>query len=42
MCPRMPAMLGALNDIVMKRGFEEIMKDSFQEVISLLPPKQNE
>ena len=39
MCPRLPAMLGALKDIVMKRGFEEIVKDGFQEVINLLPPR---
>jgi tetratricopeptide (TPR) repeat protein len=40
MCPRLPAMLGALKDIVMKRGFEEIVKDGFQEVISLLPHRE--
>ena len=39
MCPRLPAMLGALKDIVMRRGFEEIVKDGFQEVINLLPPR---
>ena len=39
MCPRLPAMLGALRDIVMKRGFDEIVGDGFQEVIRLLPPK---
>jgi hypothetical protein len=39
MCPRLPAMLGALKDIVMKRGFDKIVEDDFQEVISLLPPK---
>ena len=39
MCPRLPDMLGALNDIVMKRGFDEIVEDDFQEVIRLLPPK---
>jgi hypothetical protein len=38
MCPRLPDMLGALKDIVMKRGFEEITKDGFQEVINRLPP----
>ena len=38
MCPRLPDMLGALKDIVMKRGFEEITKDGFQEVITRLPP----
>ncbi len=39
MCPRLPAMLGALKDIAMKRGFEEIVKDDFQEVLKLLPPR---
>ncbi|MEI2718947.1 MAG: TIR domain-containing protein [Gemmatimonadales bacterium] len=39
MCPRLPAMLGALVDIVMKRGFDEIVDDGFREVIALLPPK---
>ena len=38
MCPRLPDMLGALKDIVMKRGFEEITKDGFQEIIHRLPP----
>jgi hypothetical protein len=38
MCPRLPDMLGALKDIVMIRGFEEITKDGFQEVITRLPP----
>ena len=37
MCPRLPDMLGALNDIVMKRGFEEIVADSFKQVIDRLP-----
>jgi hypothetical protein len=37
MCPRLPDMLGALKDIVMKRGFEEITKDGFQEIIARLP-----
>ncbi len=39
MCPRLPAMLGALNDIGMKRGFDEIVRNGFQEVIDRLPPK---
>jgi tetratricopeptide (TPR) repeat protein len=38
MCPRLPTMLGALKDIVMKRGFDDIVRDGFQEVISRLPP----
>ena len=38
MCPRLPDMLGALKDIVMKRGFEEITADGFEEVINRLPP----
>jgi tetratricopeptide (TPR) repeat protein len=37
MVPRLPAMLAALRDIVMKRGFDEIVRDKFQEVISRLP-----
>ncbi len=39
MCPRLPAMLGALKDIVMKRGFEEIVKDGFREVLDRLPAR---
>ncbi|TAK15000.1 MAG: hypothetical protein EPO35_08620 [Acidobacteria bacterium] len=39
MCPRLPAMLGALKDIVMKRGFDEVVDDAFQDVIRLLPPR---
>jgi hypothetical protein len=42
MCPRLPAMLGALQDIVMKRGFDQIVTDGFQEVIRLLPPPNEE
>ena len=38
MCPRLPDMLGALMDIIMKRGFNEIVKDDFKDVIRLLPP----
>jgi tetratricopeptide (TPR) repeat protein len=37
MCPRLPDMLGALQDIVMKRGFDEIVGNSFEEVLSRLP-----
>jgi uncharacterized protein YjbI with pentapeptide repeats len=33
----LPDMLGAIKDIVMKRGFNEIVADDFKEVISLLP-----
>jgi hypothetical protein len=39
MCPRLPDMLGALQDIVMRRGFEEITRDGFQEVLNRLPPR---
>jgi tetratricopeptide (TPR) repeat protein len=39
MCPRLPAMLAALQDIVMKRGFNEIVKDGFREVIARLRPR---
>ena len=38
MVPRLPGMLAALKDIVMRRGFEEIMGNNFQEVIRRLPP----
>ena len=38
MCPRLPDMLALLRDIVMKRGFDEIVADSFQEVLKRLPP----
>jgi len=37
MCPLLPDMLGAIKDIVMKRGFEEIVTDDFREIISLFP-----
>jgi hypothetical protein len=30
-------MLAALRDSVMKRGFDEIVRDGFQEVINRLP-----
>jgi internalin A len=38
MVPRLPDMLGAIKDIVMKRGFDEIVADGFQEVLKRLPP----
>lgn len=38
MCPRLPDMLGAIKDIVMKRGFDEIVADEFREVLKRLPP----
>ncbi|MEW6288538.1 MAG: toll/interleukin-1 receptor domain-containing protein [Thermodesulfobacteriota bacterium] len=37
MCPRLPDMLGALKDIVMKRGFDEIVADGFKQIIDRLP-----
>jgi tetratricopeptide (TPR) repeat protein len=37
MVERLPGMLDALRDIVMKRGFDEIVEDGFQEVINRLP-----
>jgi internalin A len=40
MCPRLPDMLAALKDIVMKRGFDEIVADEFQEVLKRLPSSQ--
>lgn len=41
MCPRLPDMLAALKDIVMKCGFDEIVADGFREVLKLLPPPQS-
>ena len=41
MCPRLPDMLGAIKDIVMKRGFDEIVADEFREVLKRLPPTQS-
>ena len=41
MVPRLPGMLAALRDIVMKRGFDDIVRDGFQEVIRRLPPEQH-
>ena len=38
MYQRLPDMLGALQDIVMKRGFEDITSDNFEEIIARLPP----
>ncbi len=37
MVPFLPEMLMVLRDIIMKRGFEDIVADGFQEVISRLP-----
>jgi len=34
---RLPDMLGAINDVVMKRGFDEIVSDNFSEVFDRLP-----
>jgi hypothetical protein len=39
MIPRLPGMLGAISDIVMKQGFDEIVADGFQEVIKRMPQK---
>ena len=36
MSQRLPNMLDAINDIVMKRGFDQIVADEFREVLSLL------
>lgn len=41
MCPRLPDMLGAIKDILMKRGFDEIVADEFREVLKRLPPVQS-
>ena len=37
MSKRLPDMLGALSDVVMKRGFDEIVRDNFAEVVSRIP-----
>ena len=37
MCPRLPDMLNALSDIVMRRGFDKILDNGFEEVMSRLP-----
>lgn len=42
MVPRLPGMLGALRDIVMKRGFDEIVADGFKEVLNRLPARAAE
>jgi uncharacterized protein YjbI with pentapeptide repeats len=34
MYPRLPGMLDAIKDVVMKRGFNEIMADGFREVLN--------
>jgi len=39
MCPRLPDMLDALKDIIMPRGFNEIVANNFREVIKRLPSK---
>jgi uncharacterized protein YjbI with pentapeptide repeats len=36
MCERLPDMIGSLRDIVMKRGFDEIVADDFREVLARL------
>ena len=39
MISRLPGMLAALKDIVMKRGFDSIVADQFREVLDRLPPR---
>ena len=39
MCPRLPDMLDAIKDVIMPRGFEEIVGSNFREVLDRLPPK---
>jgi len=39
MAPRLPGMLSALKDIVMKRGFDDIVRDGFQEVLARIPAR---
>jgi tetratricopeptide (TPR) repeat protein len=38
MVPRLPGMLAVLKDVVMKRGFDAIVADQFNEVLNRLPP----
>jgi TIR domain len=38
MIPRLPGMLAALRDVIMKRGFDAIVADNFREVLARLPP----
>lgn len=40
MVPHLPGLLADLKDIVMTRGFDDIMRDGFREVIDRLPPLQ--
>jgi tetratricopeptide (TPR) repeat protein len=40
MVPRIPEMLSALNDVIMRRGFEAIVQNEFAEVIDRLPHKR--
>jgi tetratricopeptide (TPR) repeat protein len=37
---RLPDLLGAINDVVMKRGFDEIVGDNFAEVFARLPKRR--
>jgi hypothetical protein len=39
MCARLPDMLDALKDIIMPRGFDEIVGNNFREVLDRLPPQ---
>jgi len=38
MCPRLPDMLGVINDTLMTHGFEQIVNSEFKEVIERLKP----
>ena len=40
MCERLPDMLEAIKDIIMPRGYDNIVRGDFQEVINRLPPKR--
>lgn len=40
MCERLLDMLDAIKDIIMPRGYENIVKGNFDEVIGRLPPKR--
>jgi hypothetical protein len=39
MCDHLLDMLDAIKDIIMPRGYENIVKGNFNEVIDRLPPK---
>jgi hypothetical protein len=40
MCDQQLNMMVAINDTIMPRGFDDIVRAGFQEVIDRLPPKK--